>query len=285
MFKTIVFSAFGAALAICLSVTVLQLATTEPLILHAEEFEGAAPAHDHGPAASVPHTSVIPAKAGIHASGPAMAHQMDSGFRRNDGAGEATLIHAAFAAEEVSVWLVHDTAAAGEAEEWSPADGIERTLYTALANLVIGFAISLMLLGVMVLKGDPIDARRGLLWGVAGFAAVSLLPALGLPPELPGTPAADIADRQLWWLLTAAASAGGIGLMVFGRNWGVIATGLALVIAPHLIGAPVPPSHDVSYPGALAGEFVVASLVVSAVLWSLAGLVSGALYRRFSASA
>jgi cobalt transporter subunit CbtA len=250
MFKTIVFSAFGAALAICLVVTVLQLATTEPLILHAEQYEGGAPAHDHAPGASIPGADVMPAVA---------------------------------VAEEAILFHVHDTVAAGE-EEWTPADGIERSFSTALANLVLGFAISLMLLGVMVIKGDPIDARTGLLWGIAGFAAVSLLPALGLPPELPGTPAADIVDRQVWWLATAAASAVGIGLLVFSRNWGLLAAGIVLIVAPHVIGAPEPPSHDVSYPGALAGEFAVASLVASALLWALAGLVSGALYRRFSAS-
>jgi cobalt transporter subunit CbtA len=250
MFKTIVFSAFGAALAICLAVTALQFATTEPLILHAEKYEGTTPGHDHSPAASVPGAGVMSAVAGA------------------DG---AILFH------------VHETIAAGE-EEWTPADGIERSFYTALANLVLGFAISLMLLGVMVIKGDPIDGRTGLLWGIAGFAAVSLLPALGLPPELPGTPAADIYDRQTWWLATAAASAAGIGFLAFSRNWGMLAAGMVLIVAPHVIGAPEPPSYDVSYPGALAGEFAVASLVSSALLWALAGLASGALYQRFSAS-
>ena len=171
---------------------------------------------------------------------------------------------------------------AREQEEWGPADGIERTAYTVLANLVVGFAVSLMLLGGMAIKGDPIDARRGLFWGVAGFAAVSLLPALGLPPELPGTPAADIYDRQLWWLGAAAASAAGIGLLAFGRNWGLLLAGVVLLVAPHVIGAPAPPSHDVSYPGALAGEFVVASMVVSAVLWSVSGLAAGWLHQRLS---
>jgi cobalt transporter subunit CbtA len=286
MFKTIVFSAFGAALAICLGVTAMQFVTTEPLILHAERYEGGAPAHDHAPAASAPHESVIPAKAGIHGSDgtrgvdsgwslPSGRPKAGPGGRNNEGA-EAALIQAAF------VVPVHDTVTAEE-EEWAPADSLERSLLTGVANLVIGFAISLMLLAAMVIKGDPIDARRGLLWGIAGFAAVSLLPALGLPPELPGTPAADIYARQLWWLGAAAASAGGIGLLVFGRNWGLLALGLVLVLAPHVIGAPEPPSYDVAYPGALAGEFVVASLVASALLWSLAGLVSGALYQRFSA--
>jgi cobalt transporter subunit CbtA len=284
MFRTIVFSAFGAALAICLGVTALQFVTTEPLILHAERYESGA--HDHALAASGPYESVIPAKAGIHALDGTRG--LDSGWSlpsgrpkagpggRNDDRGEAALIHTAF------VIPVHDTVAAEE-EEWGPADGLERSFYTALANLVLGFAISLMLLSVMVLKGDPIDARAGLLWGIAGFAAASLLPALGLPPELPGTPAADIYARQFWWLAAAAASAAGIGLLVFGRNWSLLTAGVVLIVAPHVIGAPEPPSHDVSYPGALAGEFVVASLVASALLWSLAGLVSGALYQRFSA--
>ena len=63
-----------------------------------------------------------------------------------------------------------------------------------------------------------------------------------------------------------------------------MAAGVVLLIAPHVIGAPAPPSHAVPYPGALAGEFVVASLVVSALLWSLAGLSAGALYQRLSRS-
>jgi cobalt transporter subunit CbtA len=236
MFKTIVFSAFGAGLAVCLAVSALQFVTTEPLILHAEEFEGA-PAPEAA-APPIPETAV---------------HQHQDGS-----------VH------------VHDEKA------WGPADGIERAAYTVAANLVVGFAVSLMLLGGMAIKGDPIDARRGLLWGVAGFAAVSLLPGLGLPPELPGTPAAEITDRQLWWLATAAASAAGIGLLAFGRNWGFVAAGVALLLAPHIVGAPAPPSHEVSYPGALAGEFVVASMAVSAVLWSLSGLAAGWLHQRLS---
>lgn len=236
MFRTIVFSAFGAGIAVCLSVSALQSVTTEPLILHAEEFEGQAPlAHDHGAAMSVPAPDV--------------------------------------------------RAAATEAEPWAPSDGLERVAFTVLANLVVGVAVSLMLLGFMVLKGDPIDARRGLLWGIGGFIAASLLPSLGLPPELPGTPAAEILGRQAWWVATAIASAGGIGLLVFGRQWWLMGLGLVLVIAPHIIGAPVPPSEDVSYPGAFAGEFVVASLAVSLTLWGMAGLASGWLHQRLSANA
>jgi len=242
MFKPIVFSAFGAGLLVCLAVSALQFVTTEPLILHAEEFEGVTgEAHDHGAAAEGTGTDAT--QVDVHEDGDAHVH---------------------------------------DEEEWAPADGFERAAYTALANLVIGFAVSLMLLGAMVLKGDPIDARRGFLWGAAGFAAVSLLPALGLPPELPGTPAADIVARQVWWLGAAAASAAGIALIAFSLHWAVKVAGVALLVAPHVIGAPVPPSHDVTYPGALAGEFVIASLIVSGLLWSLSGLAAGWLHQRLS---
>ncbi|HET7714645.1 MAG TPA: CbtA family protein, partial [Bauldia sp.] len=168
---------------------------------------------------------------------------------------------------------------------WSPADGAERVAFTALANLVVGVGVSLVLLALMVLKGSAIDARRGLVWGAAAFVAVALLPSLGLPPELPGTPAGDLLSRQLWWVGTAVASGLGIALIAFGAHWAVKVAGVVLLVLPHAVGAPAPPSHDVAYPGALAGEFVVASLVVSAVLWSLSGAAAGWLYQRLSRAA
>ena len=190
----------------------------------------------------------------------------------------------------------HDHGLAGEdlaeagghhhgAEAWQPADGFERTAFTALANLVMGIAVSAILISLMLIEGEPIDGRRGLLWGAAGFVAASLLPALGLPPELPGTPAADLVDRQVWWLATVAASAGGIALIMLGRHWALRAVGVAILVLPHAIGAPPPPSHDVAYPGAPAGEFVIASLIVSAVLWTLAGATAGWLHQRLTRTA
>jgi cobalt transporter subunit CbtA len=232
MFRNIVFSAFGAAIAICVAVSFLHAFTTEPLILHAEEFEGA---------------------------------------------GEQE-VHAGMGALFTNLIAAH--AHEGGDEEWGPADGFERSAYTVLANLVIGFGVSLMLVAAMVVRGGTIDARTGLLWGIGGFFAVSLLPALGLPPELPGTPAAEIVSRQMWWLFAAVVSAAGIAAVAFARQWWVAVIGIALLFVPHVIGAPRPPSHDVTYPGALAGEFVVAALVVSATLWALAGTVSGWLYQR-----
>jgi cobalt transporter subunit CbtA len=178
----------------------------------------------------------------------------------------------------------HDAAHGHEDAEWEPADGIERTLYTVAADLLVGVAVSLMLLAAMIAKGDPIDAGRGLMWGAAGFVAASLLPSLGLPPELPGTPAGDLLGRQIWWFGTAFASAIGLFCLAFGRHWLWRVAGLALLVAPHVVGAPPPPSYEAAYPAGLAGEFVIASIVVSAVLWSLSGLASGWLYARLSRS-
>ena len=197
-------------------------------------------------------------------------------FEKAGEAAAATTVAAAPAAAH------RDAAHSDDAQEWEPADGVERTLYTVAADLLVGIAVSLMLLAAMIAKGDPIDARRGLMWGAAGFVAASLLPSLGLPPELPGTPAADIFSRQIWWLGTAAASAIGLFCLAFGRHWLWRVAGLALLAMPHVIGAPAPPSHEAAYPAGLAGEFVVASIVVSAVLWSLSGLASGWLYSRLS---
>lgn len=182
----------------------------------------------------------------------------------------------------------HGTAAPADAEAghhhdedaWEPADGFERSAYTLLANLLMGVAVSAVLLGAMTLRGGRIDARTGLLWGVAGFFVASLLPSLGLSPELPGTAAAEITSRQAWWLGTAGASAVGLALVVFARPWWAKAAGILVAVVPHIIGAPEPPTLEAAYPAALGAEFVVASLAVSALLWALSGLSAGWLYER-----
>jgi len=252
MFQKLVFSAFGAGLVACVAVSLLQVFTTEPLILKAEVFETAgatAPVHDHDAGATA---AVETAPAAAEAA-PTTADAMPAGHH-------------------------HDEAA------WSPSEGFERTALTALANLVVAFAIALIILGAMSLQGEPIDARHGLVWGAAGFVAASLLPSLGLPPELPGTPSAELFARQSWWVLTAVASALGIFLILRGNNWPLRIAGAVLLIAPHIVGAPEAPSAAAAYPAVYAGEFAIASLVMSALLWSLSGLTAGWLHQRLSRS-
>ena len=85
---------------------------------------------------------------------------------------------------------------------------------------MLGVGFGLALLGVMTLVGVKIDARMGLAFGVAGFIAVALAPALGLPPEIPGSGAAELDARQMWWFFTVGATAIGLaGLLLTKSTW------------------------------------------------------------------
>lgn len=169
-----------------------------------------------------------------------------------------------------------------EVEEWAPSDGIERTFYTSLATSVIGVGFALALLGAMVLSGVRVDGRTGLAFGVAGFAAIALAPALGLPPEIPGSGAAALADRQAWWTITAALTAGGLAALLLGRNNLLRAGGIVAIALPHIVGAPHPEAFASMAPAELAGHFAAASLVVTAVFWAVLGFASGAIYERLA---
>jgi cobalt transporter subunit CbtA len=169
----------------------------------------------------------------------------------------------------------------GEAD-WQPADGIERTLYTSLATMVLGVGFSLALLGTMVLAGRGIDARSGLAFGAAGFAAVALAPALGLPPEIPGSASAALEARQLWWFFAAGATALGLAALLLGRSVPLRIAGIVLIALPHIVGAPEPAAFASTAPAELAGHFAAASLVVAAVFWAVLGSASGAIYERLA---
>lgn len=160
-----------------------------------------------------------------------------------------------------------------DAEAWSPEDGWQRVLSTGLSNLVVAVGFGLMLAGLFTLRA-PNKTWQGLLWGLGGFATFSLAPSAGLPPELPGTAAADLLLRQYWWIGTALATAGGLGLLAFGRNWALRIGGLVLLAIPHLIGAPQPEVHESLAPKALEHEFILASLLTNAVFWSALGLAA-----------
>ena len=143
----------------------------------------------------------------------------------------------------------HGQPAAKEAAPapWSPADGVERTAYTLLADLLTGTAFALLLVAGLAVRGGEIGWREGLFWGLAGFAAFTVAPGVGLPPEIPGTEAAPLLSRQLWWLATATATAGALALLAFARRpvWVVLA--VIVMVAPHLVGAPQPAEHASAY--------------------------------------
>ena len=159
---------------------------------------------------------------------------------------------------------------------WSP-EGPLRPALTVLFNIVAGLGFGLILNALTRLwtlrVGRPFTATDGALWGAAGFAAFSLAPAFGLPPELPGMAGGDLIERQSWWIATGCSTAGGIALLAYSSTiWRIV--GIALIVLPHLIGAPHTDGN-----GAIAGEmaaaFAVASLGASATFWVVLGWVSG----------
>ena len=168
-----------------------------------------------------------------------------------------------------------------DADAWEPADGAERTGYTVLANVSMAVGFALMLVAAMTLSGRRISWRAGLLWGLAGYGVFFVAPSLGLPPEVPGTLAAPLHARQLWWVMTAAMTAASLGLFVFARGWQLKLVGLALLAVPHLVGAPQPEVHGSVAPEELARAFIHATALANAVFWLALGGLTGFFYRRF----
>lgn len=166
-----------------------------------------------------------------------------------------------------------------DADAWAPQNGVQRTLFTGLSNLVVAAGFALMLAGLYSLRA-PGRTWQGLLWGLAGFATFNLAPAIGLPPELPGTAAADLLLRQYWWIGTAASTAAGLALLAFGGQWWLRILGLLLLPLPHLLGAPQPEVHESLAPAALSEHFIYASLLVNALFWIALGLISAWLFNR-----
>ena len=126
---------------------------------------------------------------------------------------------------------------------WAPEDGFERSAFTILANVLIGVGWALLLVGGFVLSRRRIDWRGGLLWGLAGFAAFALLPAIVLPPEVPGAVAAPVAIRQALWLGVALSGAVGLACLIFAKTVAVRVLGAVLVVAPLFIGTPHGEGH------------------------------------------
>ncbi|MEZ0213202.1 MAG: CbtA family protein [Xanthobacteraceae bacterium] len=165
-------------------------------------------------------------------------------------------------------------------EEWSPTDGFERNAFTVVAMMLTGFGFALLLVAASEAAGGLSGWRAGLYWGLAGFAVFTLAPGLGLPPELPAMPAADLMDRQLWWVGTAVATAAGLALMAYGRRPWLAGIGIALIVLPQMIGAPQPASYASPIPEQLHHDFVVAAVTASLVFWVLLGLLAGMLRPR-----
>jgi cobalt transporter subunit CbtA len=247
MFRRIFVAALGAGIGVGVLIAALQHVALVPMLLEAEKYEkgSATPNHEHG-ALSAPSSLEV-------------ASLLVTAANAHDHEAEAPMV-------------------AAEGSPWRP-------VFTWIATTLTSVGFALLLAGAYAVSGRAVDAREGLLWGIAGFAAFALAPAFGLPPELPGSVAADLFARQAWWIGTAVATAAAIWLMLFVRASWVIPVGVALLVAPHVIGAPKPPAGAGLVPPELAAAFAARSLGVNAAFWALLGLATGALYARFGRAA
>jgi len=249
MFPKMLTSAIGAGVAAWLLAAVLHFAFVQKYILLGEEYETGAAVHFGGvaPATEAPATAE-------HSHDDAAAEEGHS----HDGAEAA-----------------HDH---GDGEEVST---VTRNLWTTVFFGLVYVAYALILVagfGLARVYGKVITAREGLLWGIAGFAAFQLAPAMGLAPELPGTLAADLGERQVWWWGTAASTAVALGLLGYGRSLVTAALAVVLLAAPHVIGAPELEGFHGVAPPEVSAAFAARVLGVGLAVWALMGWVAGHLW-------
>ena len=152
-----------------------------------------------------------------------------------------------------------------------------RRAFTVLFAALIYSGYGLVMMAAIQLAvqfGVKIGLAQGLLWGLAGFASFQLMPALGLEPELPGTPAADLTARQVWWAGTAICTGLGLWFLAYGTALWQRALGVAVLAIPHIWGAPELTAFGGVVPPELASSFAARSLGVGLISWmTLGGLL------------
>lgn len=247
LFRSIVFSAVVAGVAAGAVITVIQQLGTVPLILKAETYE-------KGQRAKSAEPSSAPVTVGhSHAESAVAEHEHEHG-----------------------------------AEAWEPEDGLQRNAFTAGANVLTAVGFALVLAALFAFRtghgAHGIHWHEGLLWGLAGFTVFTLAPGLGLPPELPGVPAAPLLSRQIWWVLAALAAAGGLSLIFLRRTAPASIAGLILIILPYLVGAPELENVETSVPTSLSHQFAVTVTVTSLVFWSVLGSLTSIAFGYFDRS-
>jgi cobalt transporter subunit CbtA len=244
MFRRIVLSAVGAGIITGLLVTLVELFAVVPLIQKAELYEEG-----------------VLSKSGTAAQKPGDLVQKDK-------------------VTPPSAAVEHDHGVGGGDHDHEHGDGQGRSFYTAIATILtaIGYAF---LLGVFFSQMNSVGWKKGIAWGLAGFAVFQLAPALGLPPAPPGMAEADVTHRQIWWLGSAFATALGLAACYFAYKqkkqlWAL--AGVLLIVVPHLIGAPQPTEGENLVPAELARNFAIVALLTAGLFWLVLGSVQGYLF-------
>ncbi|APW37298.1 hypothetical protein RD110_08915 [Rhodoferax koreense] len=188
----------------------------------------------------------------------------------------------------------HEAAHEHGAEEWAPAEGLERTGWTWVANVLHAFSMALLALAAMGLWTYRRGANTGafkLAFAVAasGWLSLHFWPSLGLHAEVPGMDAAALGARQGWWVLAAACAALACGITAFAtRVWRFVAA-VAFLALPFLVGAPQHTGDALAgFSGAahaqleeLGRQFIWATTWLSLSFWALMGLLCAVVYARW----
>lgn len=188
----------------------------------------------------------------------------------------------------------HALAHANSGDEWGPEEGLERTAFTLLSNVLTAFGFALAMLAAMLASSNlkrngqaRFDWQRGLVWGLAGYMVFWLSPAIGLPPEIPLAAAADLEARQIWWLFAVVSTAAGLAGLAFGKSpWRWAAP--LLILVPHLVGAPHAPGamfgdqppQAAAQLEQLAQQFIGATAIANIAFWLVLGFTSAWAVRR-----
>lgn len=249
MIQRMLASGLFAGVAAGLIAALLHFAFVQNILLLGEEYESGALVHFQGAqgAATEGHD---------HSEAPAT---------------EATDDHA-----HAEGTAAHDHPEAAEEESH-----LKRNVLTVMFMALTYAAYGLMLVAGMALAGQfgiAVSTRDGLLWGIAGFVSFQFAPALGLAPELPGTIAADLGERQIWWWGTVLATGTGLALLAYGRSFVTALAGGALLAAPHVIGAPELGVYYGVAPPEVAAMFAARVLGAALVSWAVLGWFAARLW-------
>jgi cobalt transporter subunit CbtA len=193
----------------------------------------------------------------------------------------------------------HDHDHAHEAAEaGAPADGLERTAWTWVANLLHAFSLALLVfvvMGLWVWRRGAAAAPFRVAFAVAaaGWLSLHLWPSLGLPAEVPGMDAAGLGSRQGWWLLAAGCAALACASAACWRtHWRWLAAAAWLAVpfvwgAPHLAGDPLAGfgAEAQAQLHALGAQFVWVTGGIALTLWASLGAACGAVFQRWLAPA
>lgn len=242
MFQRMLASALFAGGVVGLLAALLHFAFVQDLILLGEKYETGELTH-----------FAAPAEDG-HDHAPAPTPGTDAGAAPDDG-------H-------------DDDGHADDGHSHGTGSDLTRNGLTVLFTVLVYVSYAMLLaagFGLAESMGRRIDLKAGVLWGISGFAAFQLAPAMGLAPELPGSIAADLGDRQVWWWGTALATATALGLLGYGRS--LLTAGLAVVLlaAPHVIGAPLPEGYWGQAPTEVGTLYSARTLGTGLAVWAALG--------------